>query len=447
MGYYETIELTSDQTVIHAAALWTTIIAGLLMQVLPRRWVFLPFLFAAIFIPLQQRIVIGGFDFFMVRILILFGFIRVFTRSEWRQFEFNAIDKIIIAYIFFKIITFTILHASGGAFINRLGAAFDTAGNYFLLRCLIRDFEDFVAIAKGLVFLCIPLATAMIIEWTSGRNFFSIFGGVPETTFMRDGRFRCQGAFLHPILAGTFGASLFPIFIAFWRSEYMSKLWVLIGATASFFIVATSSSSGPALTFLAGIGALSFWPIRAYMRHVRWGIVGMMIVMQIAMKAPIWALINRVKVFGSSTAYHRFWLFDQFVKRFREWFLLGTPSTMHWGMGMFDITNQYVKEGVNGGILTVIMFVAMIVYSFKYMGFAYNAVWFLPSQSIFYWSLGASLFSHVVSFWGVSYFDQILVLWYFLIAMISSSVKVAFETYNMHAAELESEEAEVPVPI
>jgi hypothetical protein len=286
----------------------------------------------------------------------------------------------------------------------------------------------------------------MIIEWTTGRNFFSIFGGVPETTFMRDGRFRCQGAFLHPILAGTFGASLFAIFAGFWRSEYMSKLWVIIGCTASFIIVATSSSSGPALTFLAGIGALSFWPIRAYMRHVRWGILGMIVVLQIGMKAPIWALINRVRVFGASTGYHRFWLFDQFVKRVREWFLLGTPSTLHWGMGMFDITNQFVKEGVNGGILTLIMFVALIVYCFKYIGFAYNVVWFLPSQSIFYWSLGASLFSHVVSFWGVSYFDQILVLWYFLIAMISSSAKVAMDTYNMHAGELESEQEEVPVP-
>lgn len=36
------------------------------------------------------------------------------------------------------------------------------------------------------------------------------------------------------------------------------------------------------------------------------------------------------------------------------------------------------------------------------------------------WSLGVSLFIHAVSFLSVSYFDQMIVFWYLLLAMISA---------------------------
>ncbi len=34
------------------------------------------------------------------------------------------------------------------------------------------------------------------------------------------------------------------------------------------------------------------------------------------------------------------------------------------------------------------------------------------------WSLGCTLLSHVVSFFSVSYFDQIIIFWYMVIGMI-----------------------------
>jgi hypothetical protein len=41
-------------------------------------------------------------------------------------------------------------------------------------------------------------------------------------------------------------------------------------------------------------------------------------------------------------------------------------------------------------------------------------------KRLLFWSLGAVLFAHVMTFLSVAYFDQILVFWYLLLAMISS---------------------------
>jgi hypothetical protein len=58
--------LQYGQTVIHPVALGFTLMAGVLMVLLPRRYVIVPFVVAAIFIPIQQRLVIASLDFFML---------------------------------------------------------------------------------------------------------------------------------------------------------------------------------------------------------------------------------------------------------------------------------------------------------------------------------------------------------------------------------------------
>ena len=40
------------------------------------------------------------------------------------------------------------------------------------------------------------------------------------------------------------------------------------------------------------------------------------------------------------------------------------------------------------------------------------------------WALGSALFAHVVSFFGISYFDQTIVAWYALLAMISAAAVI-----------------------
>jgi len=409
-----------EQTIIHPLAFIITLFAGILICFLPRKYAFIPFISVGIFISLQQRILIGGADFTMLRLLILFGLARIFLRSEYQALNSNEIDRFMLWFVFFRTITYTLLWQTSGAFINRLGGAIDIIGLYFFMRVIIHDFEDIYRVLKTFLIICLLLAMAMLIEWKTGRNLFSIFGGVSEITMVRDGRLRCQGAFQHPILAGSFGASLFPIFLSFWWHGERSKKIAIFGCLSTAIITITSSSSGPALAFLVGLFGLAMWPFRKKMRAIRWGILLTLGALHIVMNAPVWALIARVKVFGSSTGYHRYLLIDQFISRFKEWCLFGTKSTAHWGEfgKLWDITNNFIRIAVSGGLVTLVLFIIILGLCFRTIGRALRTQKQRKTQ-IFLWSIGTSLLVHITSFMGVSYFDQIIVLWYSLIAIIS----------------------------
>jgi len=411
------------QTVLHPLALVFTLIAGVFIFALPRRYSFVPLIITGIFISMQQRLVIAGLDFMMLRLLILAGLTRLILRSDHEAIKLNNIDKAIICYVIVQTITYFFLWQTTGALLNRLGGALDALGLYFFFRFTVQTFEDINRLVKSFVIVCLILAAVMLVEWSTGRNSFSIFGGVPEMTMVRGGRLRCQGAFLHPIMAGTFGASLFPIFLYRLIYSANNKISTFLGILATLIITFTSSSSGPAITLSVGLLGLALWSFRMHIRKIIWASIFMLIGLHIFMKAPVWALLGRAHVLGSSTSYHRYLLFDEFIHRFNEWWLIGTKSTSHWGhfgMNLWDVTNNYVQIAVDGGLISLICFILIIYFSFKSLivGLEINTNDIKFQMLI--WSLGVSLFAHVVSFMGVSYFDQIIVLWYALICMIST---------------------------
>jgi hypothetical protein len=143
------------------------------------------------------------------------------------------------------------------------------------------------------------------------------------------------------------------------------------------------------------------------------------------MKAPVWHLIARIDLVGGSTGWHRYQLIDRSIKRFGEWWLLGTDSTAHWGHITTDITNQYVLEGVSGGIVTLVLFVAMIVFAYKGVGTLCRIYRRSHPRLILSWAFGVSLLAHTMMFMAVSYFGQIIVVWYLLLAMIASMAVAA----------------------
>ena len=227
--------------------------------------------------------------------MTILGWIRVFLRGEYLSFRLTALDKAMFAWTVSDTVFHTVLLGTWGAFINRLGHAVNGLGLYLVLRFLIRDTEDVRRTVKVLVALSIPVMAAMVIEHVTGRNIFSVFGGVPEFTVIRDGRLRAQAAFMHPILAGTFGASLIPLCVLlFFRggSRFIAVSGLFAGTTIAF----ASASSGPILAYMAGLVALLAWPFRRRMRLVRWTIAFSLLGLHLVMKAPVWALINRVAI-------------------------------------------------------------------------------------------------------------------------------------------------------
>ena len=418
-------------TIIHPLAMIALVVIALLMFVLPRRKVIVPLFIMTFLIPMNQRIAVGGLDFYLFRILIIVGWIRLMLRSDFYLEKFTAIDKTIILWTVTMVVTYTLLWQTKGAFVNRLGLAFNAIGIYFLLRSLIRDFEDINRIITSLVYISTIIAFCMVVEQTSKRNLFAIFGGVPEFTYVRDGLLRSQGAFMHPIMAGTFGASLLPLFVSLWWRGGRNKALAVLGVISASIITATSSSSGPFLAYLAAVAAIVTYRFRKHIREIRWGIFLTVIGLHLVMKAPVWALLDRAAVFGSSTAYRRYVLVDQFIKRFDEWWLLGTKSTAHWGhesLQLWDVTNNFIRVAVDGGLISLILFILLIVFCFRYFGKALKAFRKQDKTERLLWAMGAMLFTHIVAFIGVSYFDQMIFLWYLPLAMAAT---VSTILYNL----------------
>lgn len=372
-----------------------------------------------------------GLNFHFLRILILFGWIRLIFRGEASDAKLNTIDKLLISWVIYSVASYTLLYGSLGTLINRLGFAYNTIGLYFLFRFLIRDFDDINRVFRMLAIVILPLASLILIEYTTGRNLFSIFGGVHEITQIRYGRLRCQGPFAHPILAGTFGAISIPFSAALWFRGRDTRLLAVAGCIAGTFVTFASGSSGPLLTYLSVIAGLAMWRLRLHMRFVGWGVFSGLVLLDIVMKARIWWLIARVSALvGAGTGYYRAKLIDSAVKYFDEWWLIGTKSNTHWmpfaghpegSPNMVDCTNQYVSEGVNGGLLKLLLFVGIITVCFRELGRALRIMEDYPlAARMTVWSMGVALFSHAVTFIGVTYFDQMIVFWYVLLAMIST---------------------------
>ncbi len=188
----------------------------------------------------------------------------------------------------------------------------------------------------------------------------------------------------------------------------------------------TSASSGPLITFCLGILAFMFWPLRKSMRKIRWAIVGILVSLQILMKAPVWFLLARVDVVSGSTGYHRAVLIDRAFANLSDWWLVGTKSTEAWADKndhLFDVTNAYILQGANGGLLTMILFIATICIAYKAVGrtVRLGEVDRPSSPSLkLVWALGAALLVHTASYISVSYFDQNFVTWLMLLAFVAT---------------------------
>jgi hypothetical protein len=384
-----------------------------------------PFLLAGILLPLSQQLVIGGLHFRLLRLLILVGWVRMswagfFTRRDPFPGPLNSLDKIVLVWVCCNVITYTILWGAVGALIYKLGFLWAALGSYFLLRYLIRDREDVERAIKILAMVCVLCAPLMVMEHVTGRNQFSSLGP-PLLSEVRNGKVRAEGPFGHSIIAGTIGAMLLPLFIGLWWQGKGRRLAAALGAVSSTAMMITSSSSTPMMTYLAGILALCLWRFRDKMRAFRWGVVFSLIGLQMVMKAPVWFLIKRVSDLGGGTGWHRAELIDQFVRHFGEWWLIGTTQNAYWGRYMWDSDNGYVKAGVEGGVITFILFLTLFVRAYRRIGVGRRMVVNDRRHERLIWALGACLFANTVAFFGIIYFDQSVIAWYAVLVMISAA--------------------------
>ncbi len=411
-------------TDITAVGLVAILCGGIVAMRARRDYALVSFLLVTLLIPQGQTLNVLGINFMLFRIMILVVWLRILLRSEHLAFQMELGDRLFGAWVLASVISGCVLWANMGAFINRLGFAYDVAGSYYAFRILCRDRQDVAFCVRTLVFVSVVVSVFMVVEQMTGHNAFAALGGVPELNRVRDGRIRSQGPFAHALLAGTFGAVVFPMCSYIWYEKGpSSRILAVTGSLACIVMVATSASSGPLCALGAGIGAMCFWRFRHSVPRLCRILVVAVVVLHLVMKAPVWALLGRFTLISGSTGYHRYILVDNFIRRFDEWWLCGTKSTDHWGVDMWDITNAYVEQGVNGGVVTFSLFLGLLWANARALGNGLRR----ESQSLHYkkgvWSIGCSFFSYLIAFLGVTLWGPARLVLYLLFAMILAVAK------------------------
>jgi len=402
------------------------LIAGWMICVAPRRRALPAFLSAAVLIPTDQVLMLGSLHFPALRVIATFGLVRaLISRIKNKEIAFSGgITKIDIALVGSMLISAmngTLLWSSASALIYQIGNLITLLGLYIALRLLIRNEGDVELAQKTFVIIAGVVAAIMTCEQITGHNPYAFLGGARASSYAtvaeRDDQSRALACFGHPILAGTFGAIMLPIFVGLWWRGRAFRTYAILGTVSSVVIALASGSSTPLMAVAAGILGLLLYPWRQWMRAIRWGIVIMVVCLHMVMKAPVWNLIARVDVIGGSSGEHRYQLVNQFILHFWDWWLIGTRSNADWGWGMWDTCNQYVAVGEAAGLVPFVLLLMVIVYGFKFLGRARKTPGISRKQALFLWSLSVGIFANVVAFFGISYFDQTIVAWYGLLAV------------------------------
>jgi hypothetical protein len=398
-----------------------TLLFSAIVFAAPRRFAVLGVFAAVCYITQGQGVEVGGFHFFAQRIVLLAGFIRIVARGELRSLKFTGIDWILIGYTIYSTV---VAGLRVGVWQEQVGGAYNILLSYFVFRCLVTSWEDIQDLLPKLAILIIPLAACMVFESLTGKNIFNAMGGQAEE-WVREGRYRCIGSFRGPHTAGTFGATLMPFFVSLFFRGGRRRVAVagLIAATA---ITYTSNSSGPLMAYLSCLVGLAFWPMRQDMRRVRWGIVAALVGYDLLSKAPIWYIFSKISDITGGDGWYRSYLMEQCWKHFSDWWLMGTSDTSTWGAtlmtwGGADLCNIFVSCAASAGLGSLILFILLLVLCFRSLGVALQVSReTLPRVEGLLWCLGCALFAHIITQFSVTYYDQLWVVWWGLLAMISS---------------------------
>ena len=410
----------SESAIHPVIAVWV-LIAVVLILALPRQKAIVPFLLAYFTIPIQNVIVLGGFHFTALRILVVAGLARIIFRpgsSSKSRFapRLNGTDWAVILWSVSAAIAFCLLWRETQAIVRAFGDLLDMLGGYLVARFLIVDGEALRRTIKVFAAICVINGACMINERINHFNPFGLVGGLSSVA-IRAGHLRAAGVMGY-LYAGALAGALIPLFVWLWM-EGRSRLVALAGLAGAGAMTVTSHSSTSLLALGASMVGLAFWTLRKQMHLVRWVLVTILVGLQLTMKAPVWALIQRIDLTGSSSGNQRYRLVDMTIRHFSDWCLIGTKSYNSWGWMSWDTVNQFVDVALTGGLLPLIFYILIFKRGFSAIGRARKLVEGRPKEEWLIWCLGSSLFANVVTHFGINYPAQLIMGFFSLVACIT----------------------------
>jgi hypothetical protein len=382
--------------------------------ILPRQYIVATIVMAACFVPTDQRFIIADLDLTLLRILLGVAVLRLMAKSELVRVQWTGFDMLVLAWALCGAVVYSLQWLTQKAVLNRCGVLVDVLGMYWLFRQTIRSWADIRLAAVAFAVAAIALVPLVAWEWMTRSDPFNAIGHI--TPLFRGQDYRCSAAFPHSIMLGVFWAAIVPLFLSFIMIGRDRILFWLAIASAVFIVSATASST-PLVTLFIGVGAMVCYKWRRFAPTLALVAIGLLVALHFAMKAPVWHLLARINVVQGSTGWYRFYLIDRAIAHFGEWASMGCRDTESWGRGLGDLTNQYVLEGVRGGVVTLALFVGMLAAgASRLLKISLHEPH--TQKQLVICAVLAMLLTHCAAFGGVSYFGQIAVEWQIVLAMI-----------------------------
>jgi hypothetical protein len=425
---------------MQGVTLTVALILSLLVIVLRPKYAFVTYIIGLLWYPAYLAVSIGTIDILVGRFVVAVLLLRCFVDDGIRRkFTWNRLDTLVtlsmVVYVGAYLITQ--VESLSSTIEGRGGFLMDTWCAYLAARFIVTDRAKLISIIKCISVALIPLAILGVIESVTGwQPFAPLWRFSPwfrGGAFVSEGRFgfaRAVGPFSMAIMFGGVFAMFMPLIFYLrhekrdWRPlAYIISGIALLGALSSM-------SSGPWIMVIVVIFCLVMERHKQWVKPLFILFVVSCIVIGIASNRPFYHVIASWANPLGGASWHRAKLIDLAIEHFDEWWKVGYgEKDPGWGpelgMGLTDVTNQYILNGVRYGILGVIALCAVLAKAFRGLISTYRKMT-NPDMKSLCWAFGSLLFSVAVSWISVSFFGQLSTLVYCSLGMIGSLCSSSF---------------------
>lgn len=421
---------------MQGVTLTIAIILSVLTLTLKPRHALVVYLAGLFWYPSYLAISIGTIDIMVGRIVGGVLLLRCLSNDKIRsKFTWSRLDTWVVCSLLVSVVVPFLNLFTLSTVENRGGFIMDTWLAYIVARFIITDRTELISVIKCISIVLIPLAILGCTESLTGwqpfvplrrfRPWNPITEEVPGA--MRYGLTRAVGPFSHPILFGSCFAMFMPL-IYYLRHEkniWRSLAYIISGITVAGAL--SSMSSGPWVMIIVIFFCLIMENFKKWAKFVLKFIIFSCIFIEIFSNRPFYHVIFSYASKLGGAGWHRAKMIDLAISHFNEWWLAGYGTrTINWGWGVYsfashtDVTNQYLVTGLRYGLLGMILLCIVLYTAFRGLISA-SMMTRQPVMKSLYWALGSILFSVAVAWVSVSFFGQLMPIFYCMLGIIGSS--------------------------
>ncbi len=418
------------------------LIASLLVITLRPQHALAVYIAALMWYPSFLAVSVGTIDIIIGRFVVVVLLLRCICNDRIRRkFVWCRLDTFVLLSMVVSVVIPFLTHAQPIMLIieGRGGYLMNTWCAYLGARFIITDRAKLITLIKCISVILVPLAILGVFECITGwqpfvalRRFMPWILLASGRTTVRFGFTRAIGPLSHSILFGGVFAMFLPLI--YWlrheKKDWQPFAYVLSGV--AILGVMSSLSSGPWVATMVVIFCLAMEKHKAWVKPLCIFAVLSCIIIGVISSRPFYHVITSMANLLGGAGWHRAKLIDLAIENFNEWWAGGyggeDPGWAHalGGAAFTDVTNQYILAAIEYGILGVISLCAVLAQAFRDIASTHKR---MPQPVIksLCWAFGCLLFSVALTWMSVSFFGQLLTLFYCCLGMIGSFCRSDFD--------------------